>query len=130
MCIRGSSQNLVGATARSDCLEFVGFRAPCSNFLRTCLELSTIASIRWERMTSRFKLAPGTQVREEDFGLLFYTMKGPRLYFFPSGDLMDCRFFEGKTSLDEWVLVRKAEGVEKVSKALLELREKGIIVEC
>ena len=42
----------------------------------------------------KYKLAPGTQVREEDFGLLFYTMSGPRLYFLNSGDLIQADFFD------------------------------------
>ena len=42
----------------------------------------------------RYKLAPGTQVREEDFGLLFYTMRGPRLFFLKCGRLLEPGFFE------------------------------------
>lgn len=40
-----------------------------------------------------YRLAAGTQVREEDFGLFFYTMKRPRLYFLSSGPLPDGIFF-------------------------------------
>ena len=45
----------------------------------------------------RVKLAPGSQVREEDFGLLFYTQQGPALYFVSSGDLLGEDFFQGRS---------------------------------
>ncbi|MDY7036296.1 MAG: mycofactocin biosynthesis chaperone MftB, partial [Thermodesulfobacteriota bacterium] len=49
-----------------------------------------------EMKEPKYILAPGTQVREEDFGLLFYTMTGPRLYFLSSGTLLADSFFQGK----------------------------------
>jgi len=51
----------------------------------------------------KYKLAWGAQVREEDFGLLFYTMHGPRLYFLASGDLLQEDFFQGHISLEAWI---------------------------
>ncbi len=83
----------------------------------------------------KYVLASGTQVREEDFGLLFYTMKGPRLYFLSSGQLLDSYFFQGELTLDQWVRVKgevpppegRTEGIRKV---LEQLRGKGVIVEC
>ncbi|MBN2233375.1 MAG: mycofactocin biosynthesis chaperone MftB [Deltaproteobacteria bacterium] len=85
---------------------------------------------------ARYLLAPGTQVREEDFGLLFYTMKGPRLYFIASGDLLDGSFFQGRHTLPEWARQKagadpsSARRMEKVTGALCTLREKGVIREC
>ena len=52
--------------------------------------------------TKRYRLAPGTQVREEDFGLLFYTKKGPRLFFLKCGRLLELDFFKGEASLAQW----------------------------
>jgi putative mycofactocin binding protein MftB len=49
------------------------------------------------------KLASGTQVREEDFGLLFYTMQGPRLYFLTCGSLLESGFFRGEAGLGDWL---------------------------
>jgi len=54
-------------------------------------------------MAKSYALAPGTQVREENFGLLFYTMKEPRLYFLSSGDLLDSSFFGSDLGLAEWL---------------------------
>jgi putative mycofactocin binding protein MftB len=83
----------------------------------------------------KYVLGSGTQVRDEDFGLLFYTMRGPRLYFLSSGQLLDSSFFQGELTLDQWVRLkdekpppkRSKEGIKKV---LEQLRGKGVIVEC
>jgi putative mycofactocin binding protein MftB len=86
-------------------------------------------------LQSRYRLGPGTQVRGEGFGLLFYTMEGPRLYFLSSGPLLGPSFFSGELTLDQWMrrkgeeepLERRMEGVKK---ALDRLRDKGVIIEC
>jgi putative mycofactocin binding protein MftB len=84
----------------------------------------------------RVKLAPGSQVREEDFGLLFYTQQGPGLYFVSSGDLLGEDFFLGRQSLEEWRQRRslsrpwsEARGVE-LKKTLDTLIGKGVILAC
>ncbi len=84
---------------------------------------------------SRYVLASGTQVREEDFGLLFYTMKGPRLYFLSSGQLLDRSFFQGQLSLDQWLRLKKDEDsvpqerIGGIKKSLDRLKDKGVIFE-
>jgi putative mycofactocin binding protein MftB len=85
---------------------------------------------------SRYKLAPGTQIREEDFGLLFYQMQGPRLYFLSSGKHLRENFFSGDKTLP--ALLHRPGGspesmkniAAKIEKALSELAGKGVIVEC
>jgi putative mycofactocin binding protein MftB len=84
----------------------------------------------------RYKLAAGTQVREENFGLLFYTMKGPHLYFLQSGGLLAEYFFRGEVSLDDW-MAQIAEPrtpsetrISNLKKALKKLRDRGVILEC
>ena len=86
-------------------------------------------------LNTKYKLARGSQVREEDFGLLFYRMNGPRLYFISSGDLIAPDFFEGVMTLEEWIDKKSKNyiGEAKVSeleKMLCQLSEKGVIVEC
>jgi putative mycofactocin binding protein MftB len=79
-------------------------------------------------------LAPGTQVRAEDFGLLFYTWVGPRLYFLASGDLLGERFFGGEWTLAEWLAAAPkrrslARGrVAGLEAGLDRLCQKGVIV--
>ena len=83
----------------------------------------------------KYRLAPGTQVREEDFGLLFYTMSGPRLYFLSCGRLLDTRFFTRGCTVREWMeqCVHGASGgrdrVPEVEKSLQDLTKKGVILE-
>ena len=88
------------------------------------------------KLGTRYKLAPGSQVREENFGLLFYTMAGPRLYFLSCGGLLDRGFFNGELPLEKWI--RQNRGGDPVHKAwmlslinsLNQLKEKGVIIEC
>jgi putative mycofactocin binding protein MftB len=84
----------------------------------------------------RCKLTPGAQVREEDFGLLFYTMAGPRLYFLSSGDLIGSDFFEGVMTIEQYIMQRFSQNavsktrISKLKTGLTRLTEKGVIVEC
>jgi putative mycofactocin binding protein MftB len=83
-----------------------------------------------------YGLSPGTQIRKEDFGLLFYTMKGPRLYFLPSKDFLDPSFFSGACSLGQamqqnGLTLKTAETLlKKFKKSLTMLEDKGVIHEC
>jgi len=85
---------------------------------------------------AKYILTPGTQVRDEDFGLLFYTMAGPRLYFLSSGDLIPCDFFQGRLTLEQWVGrhvgqdATKTISMSDLRKSLCHLKEKGVILEC
>lgn len=84
---------------------------------------------------SKYKLAPGTQVREEDFGLLFYTMSGPRLYFLGSGVLLGTDFFCGEQTLEQWLEDHgQGEHIDKtvrsLERGLSGMIEKGVILEC
>jgi len=84
-------------------------------------------------METYYKLAPGVQVREEDFGLLFYKMKGPRLFFLPSKNLLEEGFFQQKISLRNLLFQRKEHvpenTLEILHKALHQLIKKGVILE-
>jgi putative mycofactocin binding protein MftB len=87
-------------------------------------------------MEPRYLLGKDTAVREEDFGLLFYTMDGPRLFFLSSGDLLGSEFFRGKHTLCQWIQQegkKKCVGKEKIAslqKMLDSLRAKGVLIEC
>ena len=84
---------------------------------------------------SKYKLNYGSQVREEDFGLLFYRMSGPRLYFISSGNLLSPDFFRGDMTLEEWMNRKKGdnlseEGFSELEKVLDQLCKNGVIREC
>jgi putative mycofactocin binding protein MftB len=86
-------------------------------------------------MADKFKLAEGTQVRNEDFGLLFYTRRGPRLYFLPSGKMLTPGFFTGGATLTQWVenggdsICGDISWIRSLKNALCDLRDKGVIIE-
>lgn len=84
-------------------------------------------------METCYKLAPGVQMRKEDFGLLFYKMKGPRLFFLPSKNLLEEDFFQQKISLGNSLFHRKEHvpknTLEVLHKALQQLIKKGVILE-
>lgn len=85
-------------------------------------------------MPIKYKLAAGSQVREEDFGLLFYRMNGPRLYFISSGELLSPEFFKGEMTLEEWLNERHEDGLYEsglsgLKNILGQLCEKGVIIE-
>lgn len=86
-------------------------------------------------MDTKYRLAPGAQVREEDFGLLFYSMHGPRLFFLASKKLLGEEFFTSEITLREWIEKKMEQGPESfkkaagLKKALENLKHKGVIVE-
>ena len=78
-------------------------------------------------------------MRDEDFGLLFYTMKGPRLYFLRSGLWVKRSFFQGDLTLEQYLLRKREKGsvpdtpikeIWEIRKTLDQLSEKGVIFEC
>ncbi len=73
-----------------------------------------------------YRLAAGVQVRREKFGLLFYDYRGPRLYFVPSGDLIDSDFFTGRQSLHD-LLAAFPAGVWGYSPARLRQRLQQVL---
>lgn len=85
-------------------------------------------------MNSHYKLAKGSQVRQEDFGLLFYTKSGPRLYFLSSGDLIGPGFFTGEFTLNQWVKNNSGreamynQVLAKLNKELEGLCDKGVLL--
>jgi putative mycofactocin binding protein MftB len=84
----------------------------------------------------KYKLAQDAQVREEDFGLLFYDMLGPRLYFLASGNLLQENFFQGRIPLQAWIdkihpnSENKALRIAGLRQSLKKLAAKGVIIEC
>ncbi len=42
---------------------------------------------------TRYALDPACRVRKESFGLLFYDLRGPKLLFAETGDLLSPEFF-------------------------------------
>lgn len=87
-------------------------------------------------LRKRYQLAPGTQVREEEFGLLFYHRDGPRLFWVSCGRLLEGRFFMGEIPLEQWLREKTSRTpvpesqLLSLAQALNQLKEKGVIVDC
>lgn len=83
----------------------------------------------------RHKLAQGTQVREEEFGLLFYTMTGPKLIILNCDYLISCDYFESNKTLDQWIQQQKKittyakDRIIELKNCIKQLVSKGIIIE-
>ena len=86
-----------------------------------------------------YRLRRGVRVRDEKFGLLFYSSNGPKLTFVHSGSWIRPEFFLGRFTLGEWLRrenlslsasEEKILGLEaRISRVLLRLADKGLIVE-
>ncbi len=75
------------------------------------------------------RLHPACRVRQEEFGLLFYDSRGPRLLFAATGNLIPPDFFNGtreKGDLPEGLSTQQREVLQKFMAQLL---EKGFLRE-
>jgi hypothetical protein len=85
-----------------------------------------------ERGEVTYVIAPGSQVRAEQKGLLFYRRQGPRLYYLKCGDTLDPDFFSSGRTLREWLDGKSipSVAVEVLEKALADLEAKGVVHAC
>lgn len=79
-----------------------------------------------------YVVAPGSQVRAEQKGLLFYRRKGPRLYYLKCGDSVTPDFFSSGRTLRQWLNGKNVPSgvVEALEKALASLEAKGVVHAC
>ena len=74
-------------------------------------------------------LHPACRVRREGFGLLFYDLRGPRLLFAETGDLLPVDFFStvrGRSELPDGVSDRQGTVLQKF---ITQLLDKGFLRE-
>jgi putative mycofactocin binding protein MftB len=77
----------------------------------------------------RYVLHPACRVRKEQFGLLFYDLRGPRLLFAETGDLLPLELLQqGEVDGDALARRPRAEQV-RVERLLKSLAEKGFLRE-
>jgi hypothetical protein len=79
-----------------------------------------------------YVIAPGSQVRGERGGLLFYRRRGPRLYYLPCGSRMSPDFFSSGKTLREWLNGKEVPSgvIEALENALAGLEAKGVVHAC
>ncbi len=75
------------------------------------------------------KLHPACRVRAEKFGLLFYDLRGPRLLFAETGQLLTPDFFQGKEPVDAYLGHLAKRDQQRIASLLVKLREKGYLSE-
>jgi len=82
-------------------------------------------------MEKRYALHPRCQVRKEAFGLLFYDLRGPRLLFAETGDLVEPAELEAGICVGGAAGNGKGgrDGSERLARLLSTLTEKGFLRE-
>ena len=76
-----------------------------------------------------YVLHPDCRVRREEFGLLFYDLKGPKLLFVASGDLLEPEAFRAGTASASALGVSSCPERRRVEGLLQTLLVKGFILE-
>ncbi len=77
----------------------------------------------------RYVLHPDCRVRKEKFGLLFYDLKGPKLLFAETGDLLAPEFFKGGGDTEAVLTGRSCAERARVERLLQSLSAKGFVCE-
>ena len=77
----------------------------------------------------RYALHPACRVRKETFGLLFYDLRGPRLLFAETADLLEPEFFRQGGAAEEILRGRPRAEQDRVERFLETLAEKGFVRE-
>jgi putative mycofactocin binding protein MftB len=77
----------------------------------------------------RYVLHPDCRVRKEKFGLLFYDLKGPKLLFAETGDLLAPELFRGGGDMETALAGRSCAELARVERLLQSLSAKGFICE-
>ena len=75
------------------------------------------------------KLHPACRVRQEGFGLLFYDLRGPRLLFAETGNLLAPEHFESLRSRDELPAGLTEQQKNVLQKFIGKLLERGFLRE-
>ena len=77
----------------------------------------------------RYVLYPTCRVRQEGFGLLFYDMRGPRLLFANTGDVLRPEFFTGDVGVQSTLVDVDPPRRRQLLSFLDSLVEKGFLRE-
>ncbi len=78
---------------------------------------------------TQYVLHPDCRVRKEEFGLLFYDLRGPKLLFVETGDLLDPALFEtGTASASALTGASKSER-QRIERLLRTVADRGFIRE-
>ncbi len=76
-----------------------------------------------------YALHPDCRVRREEFGLLFYDLKGPKLLFVESGDLLEPDALQPGSAAARALAGRPEAERRRVERLLRTLAAKGFVLE-
>lgn len=91
--------------------------------------MESVASTKLDAGAAAYEMTPGSQVRAEKTGLLFYKRQGPRLYLLSCGDRISPDFFSSGQTLKEWLTAKNVSiaTLEALERALAGLEAKGVV---
>lgn len=75
------------------------------------------------------KLHPACRVRQEEFGLLFYDLRGPRLLFAATEDLLAADYFDALRSKDDLPAGLTVQQKKLLQNFIAKLLERGFLRE-
>ncbi len=76
-----------------------------------------------------YTLHPDCRVRREEFGLLFYDLKGPKLLFVESGDLLEPEALQPGSASAAALAARPEPERRRIERLLRTLVTKGFVLE-
>ena len=76
-----------------------------------------------------WKLHPACRVRKEDFGLLFYDLRGPKLLFAETGSTLAPHFFTALADQQQQFEQMETQEYQKIKRFLDQLVKKGFLYE-
>lgn len=78
---------------------------------------------------TKYLLHPACRVRKEKFGLLFYDLRGPRILFVETADLLGPEFFQPGGPAGDALRGKPPTELVRLEHCLRILAEKGFICE-
>ncbi len=78
---------------------------------------------------TQYVLHPDCRVRREDFGLLFYDLKGPKLLFVGSGDLVEADAFTPGSASASALAAGSHPQQRRIGRLLRTLVVRGFVLE-
>ncbi len=78
---------------------------------------------------TQYVLHPDCRVRREEFGLLFYDLKGPKLLFVASGDLLEPDAFAPRSASARALAASSGPARRRIEGVLRTLVGKGFVLE-
>ena len=97
--------------------------------LKNLPSMASAGSTKMAAAGASIVLHPACRVRQEEFGLLFYDSRGPRLLFAETGNLLPSDYYTVQRSRDELPAGLTSGQEQALQKFVNQLVEKGFLRE-